>query len=66
MDISAHKIFATVSPDRTLQSMREGEIFYVYQLERDVHGEAMALESGHGGGEVAGCQGGELQVVMVG
>ncbi|CAN0249648.1 unnamed protein product, partial [Hapterophycus canaliculatus] len=42
VDINAHKIFATVSPDRTLQSMKEHEMFYVYQLERDVYGEAAA------------------------
>ena len=42
VDINAHKIFATVSPDRTLQSMKEHEMFYVYQLERDAYGEAAA------------------------
>ncbi|CAM9632743.1 unnamed protein product [Ectocarpus sp. 12 AP-2014] len=45
VDINAHKIFATVSPDRTLQSMKEHEMFYVYQLERDVYGEAAAAKA---------------------
>lgn len=48
MDISLHRISSPVSPDRALSSVRETDMFYVYQLERDVIREGVATRAAGG------------------